>query len=145
MQFLVIPIVVYAVNQIIKFFVLIERRRKILGGRFSWIFFWVGQFPSGHAAVLSSCMTLIYWRYGLNPIFGFCFFVSIMLLYGFLEDKKRQRIFESYFIKSSDKALSAIVKEKILMDFSGHTFLDEAFGIMEGLVISLLLIYFFRL
>ena len=145
MQFLLIPIAVYLINQAIKFFVLLERKRKILGGRFLWTFFWVGQFPSGHAAVLTSCLTLIFWRYGLGPLSAFCFFVSLMLMYGFLEDRKRQSIFESYFIKSSDKALSTIVKEKILLDFSGHNLTDEVFGIIEGLVITLLLINFFRL
>ena len=105
----------------------------------------MGQFPSGHGAVLSSCLTLIFWHYGLNPLSAFCLFVSLMLAYGFLEDRKRQSIFESYFEKSADKALSAIAKEKILMDFSGHTLFDEIFGVVEGLVITLLIIYFFNL
>ena len=145
MKFLLIPIIIYFVNQVIKAFFLWLFKRPIEGNKLFWALVWVGQFPSGHAAVLTSCLTLIFWRYGLGPLSAFCFFVSLMLMYGFLEDRKRQNIFESYFIKSSDKALSTIVKEKILMDFSGHNLADEVFGIIEGLVITLLLINFFRL
>ena len=67
-------------------------------------------------------------------------FVSLIFLYGFLEDKKRQSLFEGYFNKSGDAALRQIGTDKILMDFSGHTWIDIAVGISEGIILTLYLL-----
>ena len=139
MKFLAIPIIVYIINTLIKSWFLWINKRPVYGGEVLWNFLWVGQFPSSHAAVLASCLTLVYMENGLSPIFAFCCFVGYMLLYGFLEDKKRQKLYEGYFSKSSDAALKQIGTDKILMDFSGHNLPDLAFGLVEGFLITFLL------
>lgn len=142
MKFILIPLIVYFFNQVVKLVFLLASRRRIYGELFSWAFIWVGQFPSAHAAVLASCVILIWSQYGVNSLFGLSLFVSLIFLYGFLEDRKRQSLFESYFDKSEDPALKQIARDKILMDFSGHTLLDFAVGIFEGVILTILLLKF---
>jgi acid phosphatase family membrane protein YuiD len=89
MKFLFIPLVVYLLNQIIKYFYVLHRNRKIVGNRLFWTFIWVGQFPSAHSAVLASSLTLVYLENGLNAVFGFCVFAALIFIYGLLEDKKK--------------------------------------------------------
>ena len=140
MKFILIPLVVYFFNQLVKLAYLLVIKRRMHGGLFSWVFIWVGQFPSAHAAVLASCCTLIWSEYGVNSYLGFSVFASLIFLYGFLEDKKRQGLFEGYFNKSQDPALRQISTDKILMDFSGHTWIDAAVGIGEGIILTLYLL-----
>jgi acid phosphatase family membrane protein YuiD len=137
MKFLFIPLVVYLLNQIIKYFYVLHRNRKIVGNRLFWTFIWVGQFPSAHSAVLASSLTLVYLENGLNAVFGFCVFAALIFIYGLLEDKKRQMILENYYVSSDNPALVQAVKDEILIDFAGHTLLEVIAGIIVGIILTL--------
>lgn len=143
MKFILVPLLVYAINQLIKFFILLARDRNILGSRLVWSVWWVGGFPSAHAAVLTSALYLVGSTQGLGAVFGFCLFVTIILIYGLLEDKKRQLIYESYFSQSQDPALKKVVSDKILLDFSGHSFYDVAFSVVEALALTFIITNYF--
>lgn len=137
MKFLLIPIIVYLLNQVIKYFYVLHRRRKIVGNRLFWTFVWVGQFPSAHSAVLASSLTLVYLDNGLNAVFGFCVFAALIFIYGLLEDKKRQTILEDYYVSSDNPAFLQAVKDEILIDFAGHTLLEVIAGILVGIGLTL--------
>lgn len=139
MKFILVPLIVYSFNQLLKFFVLLARNRKIRGSRFIWTFLWVGSFPSAHTAVLVSSLYLVGQSQGLGALFGFCFFLVLVIITGLLEDQKRELIYESYFVKSHDVMLKKIVKDKILLDFSGHSFLEIIFGAAEGVIFTFLI------
>ncbi len=143
MKFILVPLIVYIVNQLIKFFVLLKRRRNILDNRFSWSVLWVGSFPSAHTAVLTSALYLVGLSQGLGALFGFCLFLALIIIYGLLEDHKRELIFESYFAKSQDLALRTIIKDKILLDFSGHSFFDVVFAVVEGVALTFIITQYF--
>ncbi len=140
MKFILIPLFVYFLNQVIKYFYVLHRKRKIVGNRLFWTFIWVGQFPSAHSAVLASALTLVYMENGMNALFGYCVFVALILIYGLLEDKKKQMILENYYISSENPAFLQAVKDEILIDFAGHTFLEVIAGITVGIVLTLYII-----
>ncbi len=140
MKFLLIPLTVYLLNQIIKYFYVLHRKRNIVGNRLFWTFIWVGQFPSAHSAVLASALTLVYLENGMNAVFGFCVTASLIFIYGLLEDKKRQMILENYYLTSENPALMQAVKDEILIDFAGHTFLEVIAGIIVGVGLTLYII-----
>jgi acid phosphatase family membrane protein YuiD len=145
MKFLLIPLVALFVNQLIKFIVQIWRKKKYLGNRIIWSLVWVGAFPSAHSAVLASCVYLIWLFQGFGPLFGFSVFVSIIIIYGLLEDKKRQVLWEQYFEKRRDVTIAKIVDTQVLIDFSGHTIVDIICGALLGLITAILLINYFHL
>ncbi len=141
MKILLIPFVVLVINQTIKFFILLWRKRKIVGNRIAWSFVWVGQFPSAHSALLLSCDTIVWYYYGISPIFVFCSYVSLILMYNLMAEKKYETLLENYFVKSADKALTREVKDQIVMDYAGHTFMQILAGGILGTVLTLLLLY----
>ena len=140
MKLFLIPFIVLLVDQVIKFFVIIWKKRKIYGNRFVWSFIWAGQFPSAHTALIASCDTIIWRYYGAGPLFVFCFFVSLVLIYNLVASKKHEILMENYFSKSGDKVLVKIVKDQILMDFSGHTLTEILAGGVLGIVLTLILL-----
>src|SRR5579863_7887783 len=105
MKYLVIPAIVLLLTQLVKFVIFIVRNKPWMGNRFVWSFFWLGSFPSVHSATLASLVYLIGKDTGLSPVFGVAVIIALMLIYGLLEDKKRQQLFEKYFLESSDQSL----------------------------------------
>lgn len=144
MKFIFIPLASYFFAQTVKLFYLLALKRKTNGNVFTWAYVWAGEFPSAHAAVLAACLVLIYLEYGLGSIFGFSVFISLMFLYGFLEDKKRQSLLESYLNRSADPALRQIGGDKVLMGFSGHTVAEEIAGAFLGVAITITLLNIFK-
>jgi acid phosphatase family membrane protein YuiD len=142
MQYLFIPLVALIVTHLIKFAVFVWRRRNFVGNRVAWSFFWLGGFPSVHSAALASIVYLIGWLQGLSPLFGFAVFVSIIIIYGLLEDNKRQVLYEKYFLSSKNDALIKISKDGVLMDFSGHKLIDVISGVAIGIIVAAVLVRF---
>ncbi len=140
MQYLFIPLAALIVAHLVKFLVFVWRRRNFVGNGLAWSFFWLGSFPSVHSALLASIVYLIGWFQGFGPLFAFAVIVSIIIIYGLLEDKKRQVLYEQYFLSSKDEALARISKEGILMDFSGHKLADVIAGLVIGILVAAILI-----
>lgn len=115
----------------------------MLGDRFTWTFLWVGSFPSAHTAVLTSALYVVGLTQGIGAVFGFCLFVTIIIIYGLLEDHKRQIMYESYFDRSGDPALQKISTDKILLDFSGHHIFDIAFAVIEAITLTYIITNYF--
>ena len=144
MKFIIIPLIVVIVNDIIKYIFVYWRRQKILGNRFLWAFWWAGSFPSAHTALITSAAFLVVHSYGLdNAISAFAIFSTLIVIYNVLEQNKHEEIFESYIAKDSDKALLKLVKDKILLNFTGHTFPEVFVGVLEGIFITAWLLQFF--
>ena len=137
MKFIIIPVIVIIVCQLIKLSILFFKERKKLSlKQIIWEGFWVGKFPSSHSAVLASSFYLI-TKYSNNAsVTSFSFFVCLMFLYGLLEDKKRNEIMEMYFIKSNDIELKQIVLDRKLKEFNGHGYIELIVGIVLGVILT---------
>lgn len=140
MKFFLIPFIVLIISQGIKLCVYFFKEKEISFDKIIWEGFWAGKFPSTHAAVVSSSLYLLYMNIKDIAVISFAFFISLVLFYGLIEDKKRQELLEYYFSKSNDEALKTMVKEMRLNDFSGHTFIQLFAGIILGVLISAMLI-----
>ena len=104
---------------------------------FLWPAFWMGGFPSTHAAILTSTLYTI-WKYeGTSLLFGLGVIISLLLLYGLLEDKKRQILFNEYFMQSDDLQLQKMVTEGQLLSFSGHSFPEIIAGGLLGILVGM--------
>ena len=140
MKFVLIPLLSVAVCQVIKLIIYFWHGGKLAKGSILWEGFWVAKFPSSHSALIASSLYLVWLNSGFNAIFGFAFIVSLILVYGLLEDKKRQGVWESYIIKSKDDELRKIVIDRKLYEFSGHTLFEIATGAIIGLITAFLFI-----
>ena len=142
MIYLFVPLIALVVTHILKFAVFVWRKRNFVGNRVWWSFFWLGSFPSVHSATLTSILYLIWWSQGFTALFGFALIVSIILIYGLLEDNKRQVLYEHYFSSSKNEALVKISQDGILMDFSGHTLLEMVSGGIIGVLVAITALHF---
>jgi len=143
MEIIIVFFVAIVVTQFIKviWFYLSKDERKPRS--FLWPSFWIGGFPSSHTAALTSALYVI-WKYdGMNLLFGFGVIVSLLLIYGLLEDKKRQVLFEEYFMQSNDSSLQKIVVEERLLSFSGHSLFEIISGGFVGIAIGFVMTTFF--
>ena len=143
MKIILIAIVAVAVTQFIKTIWFYYNNKSTLNSySFFWSTFWMGGFPSSHTAALASAMYAI-WKYdGASQLFGFAAVVSLILIYGLLEDKKRQTLFNEYFVQSDDFSLRKIVTEGRLLSFNGHSFWEIFVGGFVGVVISIVITTF---
>ncbi|MEK7554225.1 MAG: divergent PAP2 family protein [Patescibacteria group bacterium] len=142
MNIVVVSIVAVAVTQVIKT-VWFYSRSNSHAISFSWPAFWLGGFPSSHTAALTSALYTI-WKYdGTNLLFGFGAIISLLILYGLLEDKKRQVLFNEYFVQSKDSSLQRIVAEERLLAFSGHSFFEILIGGIIGIAVAMFMTAYF--
>lgn len=144
MKIIIISIVAIAVTQFIKtiWFYLFDKSSHRNCSIF-WPTFWIGGFPSSHAAALTSALYAI-WKYeGTSQLFGFAVVISLLLIYRLLEDKKRQMLFNEYFVQSDDLYLQKIVTEGRLLSFNGHSLMEVIVGGLVGVVVSIVMTTFF--
>lgn len=140
MKIIIISLASVAVTQFIKIVWFYSGLNSRDRHSFLWPSFWIGGFPSSHTAMLSSALYAI-WKYdGVNLLFGFGIIISSLVLYGLLEDKKRQILFNEYFAQSKDSSLQQVVTDGRFLSFSGHS-LGEIIsggliGILVGAVVS---------
>lgn len=143
MKIIIISIAAIALTQVIKIIWFYFSANARSRHSFLWPAFWMGGFPSSHAAALVSALYVI-WKYdGINLLFGFGFIVSLLVFYGLLEDKKRQVLFEEYFVHSKDSSLQKIVAEGHLLSFSGHSLRDIVVGGCIGISVGFIGTTFF--
>ena len=97
--------------------------------RVIWEGFWVGKFPSSHTALIVSSFYLLA-RYSDNlSVMGFATVVSLLLLYGLLEDKKRHDMLETHLkLEMPD-----------LREFNGHSVPELLVGGFIGLTVAVVL------
>lgn len=98
-----------------------------------------------HLATLSSIAYLFYLKLGVGPLFALTIILAAFVIYGFVEDRKRQLLFEGYLKKSQDPAIRAIARDGKLLDFSGHSIVDVLLGAAFGLVFTILMTQVMRL
>lgn len=143
MIYLLVPLVALVITHIIKFIVFVLQKRNFVGNRLWWSFMWLGNFPSVHSASLSSILYLIWVKEGFSLLFTLGVVVSVIITYGLFEDKKRQTLYEHYFLASNNEALIKISKDGVLMDFSGHTALEMFSGAVIGVTVAAIAVQFF--
>src|SRR3989344_626594 len=116
MNFFLIPFSVLVICQGIKLLIYISKKEGIAFNKLIWEGFWVGKFPSTHSAVISSSFYLL------------------------VQTKETAFIgFEFYFSRSKDSSLQTLVRERKLLDFSGHAPIQVISGIVLGVGISVLI------
>lgn len=136
MKIIIISITAIAVTQFIKIIWFYSSTNPRNENSFLWPAFWIGGFPSSHTAMLTSALYAI-WKYdGMNLLFGFGVIISLLMMYGLLEDKKRQILFNKYFIQSSDHSLQEVVAEGKLLSFSGHSLWEIICGGFVGIIVG---------
>ena len=138
MKFFIIPFLVLIVCEGIKLAIYFLKGGRLSSSEMIWEVFWVGKFPSSHSAVISSSLYLLYTNSKDLAVVSFALFISLIILYGLVEDKKRHKLFEYYAIKSNDKSIQAIVRDGKLGDFNGHSIIQILAGIVLGIGISTL-------
>ena len=143
MNVIIISITAIVVAQLVKIIWFYAQKKDGYSKRsLLWPLFWIGGFPSSHTAALTSTLYAI-WRYeGMSFLFGFGVVISFLLIYGLLEDKKRQTLFNEYFAQSDDFSLRKIVTEGRLLSFNGHSFLEIFVGGFVGIVVSVVMTTF---
>jgi len=130
MRFILIPLVSVFICQILKIILYIGRREKLSMQNLIWEGFWVGKFPSSHAALIASLLYLLWKDIGFSSVFAFAFFISLLIIYSLLENRKRREIIESH-----------IGENKKLQEFDGHTVFEIISGIVIGIVVAIFLDY----
>ncbi len=144
MNLIIISITAVAVTQCIKIIWFYSSANFRDRHSFSWPSFWIGGFPSSHTAALTSVLYAI-WKYdGMNLLFGFGVVIALLFIYGLLEDKKRQLLFNEYFIKSGDSSLQQVVVEGRLLSFSGHSIFEIMSGGLIGIFVSMMVLTWLR-
>jgi acid phosphatase family membrane protein YuiD len=134
MKFIIIPVIVMLLSQLVKVLIYLVRERKLSLDKMIWEGFWAGKFPSSHSAVLASSFYLLI-KYSENlAVTGFAFFVCLLFLYGLLEDKKRNEMLETYFVTSND-----VTVKKSLKEFSGHGYTELFAGLVLGVLVTVVL------
>lgn len=138
MKVILVAIVAVAVTQFIKTIWFYSSGKNAHNNHsFFWPTFWMGGFPSSHTAALTSALYVV-WKYeGISLLFGFGVVISLLLIYGLLEDKKRQVLFNEYFIQSNDFSLQKIVAEERLLSFSGHSLFEIISGGFVGIIVGI--------
>ncbi len=138
MKLLIISAIIIVVSQSLKLLIRLCRGERISNKLLSWVYIWTGGFPSTHSAVIAGMIYVIGREEGFGLLFGFSVIVGILFIYGLLEDKKRQKLFEEYIGQSKDEAMLKIISDKKLLQFNGHTLIDVIAGITLGLLIAVL-------
>jgi acid phosphatase family membrane protein YuiD len=142
MKIIIVSLVAIAVTQIIKTVWFYWNKEAHKQHDFLWPSFWMGGFPSSHTAMLTSALYAI-WKYdGPSLLFGLGVVISLLLIYGLLEDKKRQILFEEYFVQSGDSSLQKIVFENRLLSFSGHSLFEIISGGLIGIIVGVVMTTF---
>lgn len=137
MKIIIVSIVAIVITQFIKIIWFYFGADHRASHPFLWPTFWIGGFPSSHTAALTGALYAM-WRYdGMSSLFGFGVVISLLIIYGLLEDKKRQVLFEEYFVQSSDSSLQKIVAEERLLSFSGHSLFEIVSGGVVGIIVGI--------
>ena len=132
MKFILIPLSALLICQGIKLFIFLYRKQEFSWRTLMWEGFWAGKFPSSHAALLASSLYLLIHHSENYSVIAFAVVISLLLVYGLLEDKKRHQMIESYLSRSSDGELKKITSDDLFRDFNGHNVVELVSGAFIG-------------
>lgn len=135
--YILFPFVVWFISQTIKFFVRLNQKRvpTHLKGVL-WTYVWASGAPSTHTAILTSSLFLIWHNFGLSSIFTFCLAITMLWLFDMANDRKRQEVLNGYFVSDNSEALKKVVDDGYMIDLSGHTVYELAWGAVLGITLG---------
>lgn len=138
-KYIIIPILVVIISQIIKTIIETIKEKKFDIGR---LFNGSGGMPSSHSSLVISLLTLIYIDYGISSIyFAICLIFSLIVLYDAMgiryETGKQAEILNEITRKIDLKGIKAL-KEKV-----GHKPIEVLGGIIAGVILAFILNNFF--
>ena len=139
LKFILMPVVVWTVGQTIKFFLHILLTSRDARRDFFWIYTWAGGFPSTHTAIFVSTTYIIGQIDRWGPLFGLSFAVTLLLVYDLVAEKKKQVLWESYFIQKEASEIKTLIEEGKVLDISGHEIKDVIGGMILGIIMGMLL------
>lgn len=138
LKYTIAPLVTWVISQTLKvFYRTFIRKEKFSWRHTGWIYMYGDGAPSTHSAMLSSVLVVIGAEQGIGPLFYFAFTASLIIIYGLLEDRKKEVILEGYLEKSNDPAMRDIVKDGRMFDMSGHGFFEIIVGVVLGVLLGL--------
>lgn len=128
MKYIIIPIIVSIMSQILKIIIETIKYQKFNIIR---LFNGMGGMPSTHSALVSSLSTLIYLDYGYNSsLFAITLFFSLIVIY----DAMGVRYESEKHAILLNKITNANLKEKI-----GHKTIEIIIGILFGIIFTLII------
>ena len=135
--YLFFPFVVWLISQTIKFFVRLNQKQlpTHLKGIW-WTYVWAAGAPSTHTAILTSSLFLVWHNFGFSPIFTFCLAITMLWLFDIVNNRKRQEVLNGYFAHDGSEILKKIVSDGYMIDLSGHTVHDLAWGAVLGVLLG---------
>ncbi len=139
MKLLLLALLILLVSNTIKFVIFLKNGGSISRSSLWWYYFWVGKFPSSHAALFSGVTYGVWYESGFSQSFALCIIISLFVMYTLLENKKRYELLESYYMKSRDEAFQCLVSERTIADFEGHHLADVVAGVVVGIGVAIIL------
>jgi len=135
--YLFFPFAVWLISQTIKFFVRLGQKQvpAHLKGLW-WAYVWASGAPSTHSAILTSSLVLVWHNFGLSPVFTFCLAITMLWLFDLANDRKRQEVLNGYFANDGSEILKKVVNEGYMIDLSGHTVQEIAWGVALGILLG---------
>ena len=128
LKYIIIPIIVVIISQLLKVIIYAIKNKKISITKF---FNGMGGMPSSHAALVSSISTLTFVTSGGDSlIFGICFIFSLIVIY----DAMGIRYESGLHAKEINKVINTNLTESL-----GHTPFEVLGGIFLGIIVTLLL------
>jgi len=140
MNYIILTFIAWFVSQTLKFIFRYFSKTKDNKG-IVWVFLWATGAPSAHTAVLVSNLILLNKDIGTSPVFMFLCIVSGIFMYNLITDRERQKALEEFYREGSESDKRIVASGKIL-DMSGHSVSDILYGILTGLIIGYLFVYF---
>jgi len=132
-KLLVLPVLVLVITQLLKFL------PHLVKGKFSLKYLWAaGGMPSAHSSTALSFATVSAIVFGLSsPFFALAVFLTALILRDALGVRKAA--------SEHAKILNKITKNKYKLDEKiGHTFSEVAAGGILGLVLTAVILYFWK-
>lgn len=137
--FIIIPLIALALAQIIKFLIESIKNKKISLVR---LFDQSGGMPSSHCSIVSALTTSVYIIYGPASLsFGICLVFSLIVIYdamGIRYETGKQAMAINKIMKKVEGTNKIKLKEMI-----GHKPLEVIFGILLGIIVSVIYINVF--
>lgn len=126
--FIIIPIIVIIICQIIKTIIESIKIKKFDIGR---LFNGMGGMPSTHSALVSSITTLVCLHYGVDSVlFAICLFFSVITIY----DSMGIRYESELQAKVINKFAKTKLREKL-----GHKPVEAFAGVLFGIIVTIIL------
>jgi len=85
---------------------------------------------------------LIWSEFGFSPVLTFCIVITMLWLYDMAAARKKQELLDAYFAKSGVEQLKKSAQQGYLLDLTGHTVGEIAWGAVLGIILGTLAILF---